>query len=73
MVATDSYRLAVKETRLEQAIESDVQAIVPVRALSEFARLASAVGPGDVEIAIGENQALFRLSDPAATYGSRRG
>ena len=32
MVATDSYRLAVKETKLEKALETEVQAIVPVRA-----------------------------------------
>jgi DNA polymerase-3 subunit beta len=64
MVATDSYRLAVKETRLDHALDSEVQAIVPVKALSEVSRLASAMGPGDLEVAISENQALFRLSGP---------
>jgi DNA polymerase III subunit beta len=63
MVATDSYRLAVKETTLENAITAEVQAIVPVKALSEVARLAASLGDGDVEVAIGENQALFRLAD----------
>jgi DNA polymerase-3 subunit beta len=65
MVATDSYRLAVKETRLDRSIETEVQAIVPVKALGEVARLASAMGPGDLDVAIGENQALFKLTDPA--------
>ena len=65
MVATDSYRLAVKETKLDQALETEVQAIVPVRALGEVARLASAMGMGDLQVVIGENQALFKLSDPA--------
>ncbi len=65
MVATDSYRLAVKETTLDRALESEVQAIVPVKALGEVARLASALGKGDLEVAIGENQALFKLADPA--------
>ncbi len=64
MVATDSYRLAVKETKLEKALETEVQAIVPVKALGEVARLASSLGDGDIEVAIGENQALFKLSDP---------
>jgi len=64
MVATDSYRLAVKETKLEKALETEVHAIVPVRALGEVARLATAMGDGDIEVAIGENQALFKLSDP---------
>src|SRR5665647_830649 len=64
MVATDSYRLAVKETKLEKALETEVQAIVPVRALGEVARLAASMGEGDIEIAISENQALFKLGDP---------
>lgn len=63
MVATDSYRLAVKETRLDSEIAGEAQAIVPVKALGEVARLAAALGDGDVDIAIGENQALFRLAD----------
>lgn len=63
MVATDSYRLAVKETKLESEIANEVQAIVPVKALSEVARLATTLGEGDIEVAIGENQVLFRLAD----------
>lgn len=63
MVATDSYRLAVKETKLEQALATEVQAIVPVKALGEVARLAATMGPGELEVAIGENQALFKLAD----------
>ena len=46
MVATDSYRLAVKETKLGHALESEVQAIVPVKALGEVTRLAAALGAG---------------------------
>ena len=64
MVATDSYRLAVKETKLDHALETEVQAIVPVKALSEVARLAATIGAGDLEVAIGENQALFKLGRP---------
>jgi len=64
MVATDSYRLAVKETKLGVELPTEVQAIVPVKALGEVSRLASSLGPGDIEVAIGENQALFKLADP---------
>ena len=64
MVATDSYRLAVKETKLDHALEAEVQAIVPVKALGEVTRLAASLGQGDIEVAIGENQAVFKLSDP---------
>lgn len=64
MVATDSYRLAVKETVLDTVVESEVHAIVPARALGEVARFASSLGSGDLDVAISENQALFHLTSP---------
>jgi DNA polymerase-3 subunit beta len=60
MAATDSYRLAVKETQLPGSAP-DLEAIVPGRALQELARVA-----GDVEeIAVGvqANQVVFSLGD----------
>ena len=60
MAATDSYRLAVKETPLPSA-PSELEAIVPSRALQELARIA-----GDAEeIAVGvqDNQVLFSVGD----------
>jgi DNA polymerase-3 subunit beta len=58
MAATDSYRLAVKETTLGSSAP-DLEAIVPSRALQELARVA---GDAD-EIAVGvqENQVLFSV------------
>ena len=58
MAATDSYRLAVKETALDSAAP-ELEAIVPSRALQELARIP---GDGD-EIAVGvqENQVLFSI------------
>jgi len=56
MAATDSYRLAVKETALSSSAP-ELEAIVPSRALQELSRI-----PGDSdEIAVGvqENQVLF--------------
>ena len=56
MAATDSYRLAVKETELADAAPS-LEAIVPARALTELARVA-----GDaetVELGVLENQIVF--------------
>jgi len=56
MAATDSYRLAVKETSFSGAVP-DLEAIVPGRALQELARIATS---GDeVEIGVQENQVLF--------------
>jgi DNA polymerase-3 subunit beta len=58
MAATDSYRLAVKETELDSAAP-DLEAIVPSRALQELARIATS---GDaVEVGVHENQVLFSL------------
>jgi DNA polymerase-3 subunit beta len=60
MAATDSYRLAVKETPLPTPAP-DLEAIVPSRALQELARAA---GDAD-EIAVGvqDNQVVFIVGD----------
>jgi DNA polymerase III subunit beta len=56
MAATDSYRLAVKETDLAGSAP-ELEAIVPSRALQELARIA---GSGDtVEVGVHENQVVF--------------
>ena len=39
MVATDSYRLSVKETQLEAPLEGSFEANVPARALQELTRI----------------------------------
>ncbi len=56
MAATDSYRLAVKETELD-GTAPELEAIVPSRALQELARIAN---HGEtVEVGVHENQVLF--------------
>ncbi|HET8894704.1 MAG TPA: DNA polymerase III subunit beta [Gaiellaceae bacterium] len=56
MAATDSYRLAVKETALSGSAP-ELEAIVPGRALQELARIATS---GDeVEVGVQENQVVF--------------
>jgi DNA polymerase-3 subunit beta len=58
MAATDSYRLAVKETPLESSAP-ELEAIVPSRALQELARIASS---GDtVDVGVHENQVVFTV------------
>ena len=60
MVATDSYRLSVKETALEQPLKESFEANVPARALEELARL---VEPETEAISIGvsANQVVFEV------------
>ena len=41
MVATDSYRLAVKRTELEGAIGGELEANIPAKALRELGRLVA--------------------------------
>jgi DNA polymerase-3 subunit beta len=63
MVATDSYRLAVKETNLESPLTGDLEVNVPVRALQELTRVAAADGVEQIEVTAKENQVIFRAGD----------
>jgi DNA polymerase III subunit beta len=56
MAATDSYRLAVKETSMGSG-GPDLDAIVPARALGELTRIAQS--GGGLEIGVLENQVIF--------------
>ena len=63
MVATDSYRLSVKETSLEQALDGELEANVPARTLQELARIAGGEPSGEIEVAALENQVVFSVGD----------
>ena len=63
MVATDSYRLSVKETALDAPLQGSLEANIPARALQELARIAQAA-PGDsLAVSVGQNQVVFELGD----------
>jgi DNA polymerase III subunit beta len=64
MAATDSYRLSVKETPLQEEAP-DLEAIVPARALGELARIAQ--GGGDLKLGVHENQVVFTLDGTVLT------
>ena len=60
MVATDSYRLSVKETPLGEAAP-ELEAIIPARALTELSRLS---GSGDtIDLGVHENHVVFGTGD----------
>jgi DNA polymerase-3 subunit beta len=63
MVATDSYRLSVKETELERELDGSLEANVPARALSELVRIAQSGDADSVSVSVGQNQAVFELGD----------
>jgi DNA polymerase III subunit beta len=60
MVATDSYRLSVKETRLDAALAEGFEANVPARALEELGRLVRD-DVDDIRIGVRANQVVFEV------------
>src|SRR3954452_19004035 len=56
MAATDSYRLAVKETPSATPLP-DLEAIIPARALQELSRIAS--GADELQLGVHENHVVF--------------
>src|SRR6266516_2770606 len=59
LVATDSYRLAVRE--LTATAAGEAQSIVPERALAEAGRAASNVDKGEIELFVGRSQVALRV------------
>ncbi|HEV8459441.1 MAG TPA: DNA polymerase III subunit beta [Gaiellaceae bacterium] len=64
MAATDSYRLAVKETSVEGTLP-DLEAIIPARALQELTRIAG--GADDVQLGVQENHVVFAADGTVLT------
>jgi DNA polymerase-3 subunit beta len=56
MAATDSYRLAVKETPVSGSLP-ELEAIIPARALQELARIAG--GADEVQLGVQDNHVVF--------------
>jgi DNA polymerase III subunit beta len=63
MVATDSYRLSVKETALDEPLQGSLEANVPARALQELVRIAQAAPAESLAVSVGQNQVVFELGD----------
>lgn len=63
MVTTDSYRLSIKETELATTFDGSREAIIPARAMQEVGRIFSGSDEERIEVALSENQALFRIGD----------
>lgn len=61
MVATDSYRLAVREVILAEPAGEDIEVVIPGKALEEVTRLGA--GLDSVTLGITENQIVFEFGD----------
>jgi DNA polymerase-3 subunit beta len=69
MVATDSYRLSVKETVLDAPLADGFEVNVPARALQELARVAGGAGEEQLQVNVLQNQVVFELG--GVTLSSR--
>ena len=65
MVATDSYRLAVRD--LVATADGEGKAIVPERALTEAGRAAAADEKATIEIFLDESQVAFKIGELTLT------
>ncbi|HEX8085861.1 MAG TPA: DNA polymerase III subunit beta [Solirubrobacteraceae bacterium] len=67
MVATDSYRLSVKETPLDAPLDGAFEANVPARALQELARIAQQAGSETLAVTKRANQIVFDVGGMVLT------
>lgn len=63
MVATDSYRLSVKHTRIETQLDAPLEANVPARALQELARIAQSLEQAELSVSLGQSQIVFEIGE----------
>ena len=62
MVATDSYRLSVKETALAAPLAGAIEANIPARALQELVRIAQQADSESLAVSVTQNQVVFELA-----------
>ncbi|MHB8490804.1 MAG: DNA polymerase III subunit beta [Solirubrobacteraceae bacterium] len=67
LVATDSYRLAVREVPLDGELPDSFEATVPARALSEAGRLAQQGAAEEITVAVDGNQVVFKVGTTILT------
>jgi DNA polymerase-3 subunit beta len=68
MVATDSYRLAVRELVLETVAGEDIEVVIPGRALEEVSKLLGETE--EVALGVSDNQIVFEFGE--TTFVTRR-
>jgi DNA polymerase-3 subunit beta len=59
MVATDSYRLSVKEVKVKSTAQEQFEVNVPARALQELSRIVADVETDEISVVAHENQVVF--------------
>jgi DNA polymerase-3 subunit beta len=69
-VATDTHRLAVRESPTKDGTSATVQAVVPTHAMQEVLRIMGGSEEGDVAITLSDNQVQFRIFDEKTGVGT---
>jgi DNA polymerase-3 subunit beta len=67
LVATDSYRLAVRDLPGTTVLREGQKVLVPSRALAELQRLVGAEGAGELTLRLGEHDATFEVGEVRLT------
>jgi len=67
MVATDSYRLAVRRGAITNGPTEPVEALIPARALAEAQRVVAFAAVDEVELVLTETQCTLRAGDVRLT------
>ena len=67
MVATDSYRLSIKDTALGAVVDPSFEANVPARALDELRALSSGDESELISVGVRANQVVFEIGDAVLT------
>lgn len=61
LVASDGFRLSVRQTPLRETLPIEQEAVVPAQALQELARLAKGRAYVDMQVSPARNQVFFRM------------
>jgi DNA polymerase-3 subunit beta len=67
LVATDSYRLAVRDLPGASVLREGQKVLIPSRALTELQRLAGSESASDVTLRLGEHDATFEVGEVRLT------
>lgn len=64
LVATDSYRLAIRDLRGAEILQADQSVLIPSKALTELTRV---LGDEEVQVALAEREITFSVGDVRLT------
>jgi len=63
MVATDSYRLAIKEVDLKEGLKDKIKVIIPSKTLGELIKIISGEKKCDISLEFTDNQLIFKTNN----------